>query len=75
MADHVAPADRPLAIVTGAGSGIGAATARLLAEQGKEVEQASRATARVALSLGEDTTLVLAGCSPPIYRREFLSNS
>ena len=34
MADHEASTDKAVAIVTGAGSGIGAATARLLAERG-----------------------------------------
>ncbi|MFL5692578.1 MAG: SDR family NAD(P)-dependent oxidoreductase, partial [Ktedonobacteraceae bacterium] len=37
MMDLVAPAGKPVAIVTGAGSGIGAATARLLALRGMTV--------------------------------------
>jgi NAD(P)-dependent dehydrogenase (short-subunit alcohol dehydrogenase family) len=37
MTDPVAPAGKPVAIVTGAGSGIGAATARLLALRGMTV--------------------------------------
>src|SRR6266550_4934195 len=57
MADHVAPADRPLAIVTGAGSGIGAATARLLAGRGMVIALVGRREeklAEVALAI-EDT--------------------
>jgi NAD(P)-dependent dehydrogenase (short-subunit alcohol dehydrogenase family) len=48
MADHVAPADRPVAIVTGAGSGIGAATARLLAERGMIVVLVGRREEKLA---------------------------
>lgn len=48
MANHVAPANKPVAIVTGAGSGIGAATARLLAERGMTVVLVGRREEKLA---------------------------
>jgi NAD(P)-dependent dehydrogenase (short-subunit alcohol dehydrogenase family) len=42
MADHVISTDKPVTIVTGASSGIGAATASLLAERGMVVALVSR---------------------------------
>ncbi len=48
MTDAVTPEDTPVAIVTGAGSGIGAATARLLAERGMIVALVGRREARLA---------------------------
>jgi len=48
MTDPVTPGDAPVAIVTGAGSGIGAATARLLAERGMIVALVGRREARLA---------------------------
>src|SRR5438876_588805 len=57
MPDNIAPIDRPVAIVTGAGSGIGAATARLLAGRGMVIALVSRREeklAEVALAI-EDT--------------------
>src|SRR5258706_5992893 len=47
MTEAVIPRDRPVAIVTGAGSGIGAATARLLAERGMIVALVGRREARL----------------------------
>ena len=47
MTEAVTPRDRPVAIVTGAGSGIGAATARLLAERGMIVALVGRREARL----------------------------
>ena len=57
MPDNIAPIDRPVAIVTGAGSGIGAATARLLAGRGMVIALVGRREeklAEVALAI-EDT--------------------
>ncbi len=48
MANHVASTDKPVAIVTGAGSGIGAATARLLAERGMTVVLVGRREKKLA---------------------------
>src|SRR5260370_33568382 len=45
---HATPTDKPVAIVTGAGSGIGAATARLLAERGMVVVLAGRREGKLA---------------------------
>ena len=48
MVDHVTSTDKPVAIVTGASSGIGAATARLLAERGMVVALVSRREEKLA---------------------------
>ncbi len=48
MLDHISPIDNPVAIVTGAGSGIGAATARLLAERGMVVALVGRREEKLA---------------------------
>ena len=48
MVDHVTSTDKPVAIVTGASSGIGAATARLLAERGMAVGLVSRREEKLA---------------------------
>ncbi len=48
MAEHVTSTDKPVAIVTGASSGIGAATARLLAERGMVVALVSRREEKLA---------------------------
>ena len=48
MTDAVTPRDTPVAIVTGAGSGIGAATARLLAERGVIVALVGRRETKLA---------------------------
>jgi NAD(P)-dependent dehydrogenase (short-subunit alcohol dehydrogenase family) len=48
MANQVAHTDKPVAIVTGAGSGIGAATARLLAERGMVVALVGRREKKLA---------------------------
>src|SRR5258708_34811907 len=53
MADHVASTDKAVAIVTGAGSGIGAATARLLAERGMIVVLVGRREEKLAGVAGE----------------------
>lgn len=50
MEETATPGDTPVAIVTGAGSGIGAATARLLAERGMIVALVGRREARLAES-------------------------
>jgi NAD(P)-dependent dehydrogenase (short-subunit alcohol dehydrogenase family) len=47
MTEAVTARDRPVAIVTGAGSGIGAATARLLAERGMIVALVGRREERL----------------------------
>ncbi len=48
MIPQVTPTDKPVAIVTGAGSGIGAATASLLAERGMIVVLVGRREAKLA---------------------------
>lgn len=48
MVDSTAPGGKPVAIVTGAGSGIGAATARLLAERGMNIVLIGRRETRLA---------------------------
>lgn len=48
MVDHVTSTDKPVAIVTGASSGIGAATAHLLAERGMVVALVSRREEKLA---------------------------
>ena len=48
MVEHVTSTDKPVAIVTGASSGIGAATARLLAERGMAVALVSRREEKLA---------------------------
>ena len=48
MVDHVTSTDKPVAIVTGASSGIGTATARLLAERGMAVALVSRREEKLA---------------------------
>ena len=48
MPDNIAPIDRPVAIVTGAGSGIGAATARLLAGRGMVIALVGRREEKLA---------------------------
>jgi NAD(P)-dependent dehydrogenase (short-subunit alcohol dehydrogenase family) len=48
MVEHVTSTDIPVAIVTGASSGIGAATARLLAERGMAVALVSRREEKLA---------------------------
>jgi meso-butanediol dehydrogenase/(S,S)-butanediol dehydrogenase/diacetyl reductase len=48
MTDKEASTDKPVAIVTGAGSGIGAATARLLAERGMIVALVGRREEKLA---------------------------
>jgi|GEM_PF-3029971 len=53
MADHEASTDKAVAIVTGAGSGIGAATARLLAERGMIVVLVGRREEKLAGVAGE----------------------
>jgi len=53
MADHAASTDKAVAIVTGAGSGIGAATARLLAEKGMAVTLVGRREEKLAEVAGD----------------------
>jgi NAD(P)-dependent dehydrogenase (short-subunit alcohol dehydrogenase family) len=66
MADSTSPAEKPVAIVTGAGSGIGAATAILLAEKGMIVVLVGRReaklveTATIIESAGGDTLILPA---------------
>jgi len=48
MPDNIVPIDRPVAIVTGAGSGIGAATARLLAGHGMVIALVGRREEKLA---------------------------
>jgi meso-butanediol dehydrogenase/(S,S)-butanediol dehydrogenase/diacetyl reductase len=48
MPDNIAPINRPVAIVTGAGSGIGAATARLLAGRGMVIALVGRREEKLA---------------------------
>jgi NAD(P)-dependent dehydrogenase (short-subunit alcohol dehydrogenase family) len=48
MVEHVTSTDKPVAIVTGASSGIGTATARLLAERGMAVALVSRREEKLA---------------------------
>lgn len=48
MVEHVTSTDKPVAIVTGASSGIGAATALLLAERGMAVALVSRREEKLA---------------------------
>jgi len=64
MTNHALPTDKHVAIVTGAGSGIGAATARLLGEQGMVVvlvgrrqEKLSEVARAIEAAGGETMTL------------------
>src|SRR5258708_39384580 len=50
---HATSTDKPVAIVTGAGSGIGAATARLLADRGMVVVLVGRREEKLAGVAGE----------------------